>query len=264
MTSLDGRLSLNDPNVKMLDTSKLKTSHVSELPEEEYNSFLNDLETFLEARYREPADTSGNAAYKSYANVEANGEVVAKIDNHGFVETSNALGSQIRKLIEQADQEASVKEGPLLAQARAEHIAAALGGTVVKSSTALTQSQFNATPQPTSTVDYEAMKNDPAYQQLQKLKQARTAFLTQQLAQEGNVSEATQEIENISSYSEAEQKFLDYMNMTPEERYFELFLSQEGLTKEELEALPPEDREEILARIEDKIEEKVKEDAGIA
>jgi hypothetical protein len=33
------------------------------------------------------------------------------------------------------------------------------------------------------TIDYDAMRRDPLYEQLQKTKQARTLFLAQQLAQ---------------------------------------------------------------------------------
>lgn len=60
----------------------------------------------------------------------------------------------------------------------------------------------------------------------------------------------------------ARQKFLDYMEKTPEERYFEAFLTARGLTKEELDAMPPEDREKILKEIQEEIERKIAEDTG--
>lgn len=60
-----------------------------------------------------------------------------------------------------------------------------LGGKVVKSATALSQAQYEQLDQPRPTVDVEAMKLDPMYQQLQKTMQARTLFLAQQMGQEG-------------------------------------------------------------------------------
>lgn len=60
----------------------------------------------------------------------------------------------------------------------------------------------------------------------------------------------------------ARQEFLAYMEKTPEERYFEAFLTARGLTKEELDAMPPKDREKILEEIQEEIERKIAEDTG--
>lgn len=165
--------------MRAIDTSKMKVQLISELPESEYQQELEALKSVLEASYAKPADTSNNPTYKEYATVKVNGKTVAEIDNHGWVKTSNALGASLQSLLE----EKSTLSGPQLAQMRAEKIAQQLGGTVVKSSTAITQSQFNNTVQARSSVNVEAMKNDPLYQQLQNMQQMRTAFLTQLLAQ---------------------------------------------------------------------------------
>ena len=42
-----------------------------------------------------------------------------------------------------------------------------------------------------------------------------------------------------------EQTFLDYMKKTPEQRFQEAWLAAHGLTKEEFDALPPNEREAL-------------------
>ena len=61
------------------------------------------------------------------------------------------------------------------------------------------------------------------------------------------------------SQSEAVRKFLDYMSKTPEERYYEALLAEEGLTVEALEALPPEARAAVEARLQEKMRDKTVE-----
>ena len=181
MTSIETGIALNQPGIKAIDMSKLKMFQAHEAPEEQYQRIIGSMERMLEQQHRSHPSTTNNPAYKPYATVVVDGKVVAKIDNHGWTETSNAIGQKLGgQLPRSAD---GVIQGPALAQARAEYLAEALGGEVVKSSTALTQSQFNAIPQPTSTVDRAGMKEDPAYAQLQKIKEARTLFLAQQIAQ---------------------------------------------------------------------------------
>lgn len=245
--------------------SKLKLMSISEASEEHYQHFIDAQERFLEARHSQPADTSKNPTYKEYATVTVNGRIVAEIDNHGWVKTSNSIGGNIQQLF---SDESNGLIGPGLAQQRSEKIADLLGGTVQKSTTAMSQTQFNSTPQPHSTIDYQALKEDQAYEQLQKTKQARTLFLAQQMAQESVQTAAPAEEEgaqSAASDSGAVNAFLEYMSKTPEERYYEALLAQEGLTKEQLAALPPDERAEIEARIQEKIEQHMKNKAeGVA
>ncbi|HEY1096645.1 MAG TPA: hypothetical protein VGF14_05340 [Alphaproteobacteria bacterium] len=166
---------------------ELKPMSVAEMPEEQYQQFLSSMEMMLDYKYRsppEPADLSNYAPVKSYANVTVNGKVVAKIDNQGCVETSNAVGARLQKMLEDyADVNGT--NGPDLAQLRAEKIAALLGGKVEKSTTAMTQSAFNNYPpleQPQARIDYAAMKRDPMYEQIQSLKEKRAAYLAKQAA----------------------------------------------------------------------------------
>lgn len=184
MTAISPGMSLQEPGVRALGTSKLKMFHVSEAPEELYQSYLDSHESLLKSRYSSPsADFFKSPTYVEYAQVKVAGKTVATVFNSGGVRSSNALGGKIGELVREADKAAGALQGPLAAQARAEKIAEALGGTVAKSSTAMTQAEFHAAPKARFVVDYEAMRADPAFEQLQKTKEARTLFLAQQAAQ---------------------------------------------------------------------------------
>lgn len=177
MTSIQAGIPINSPHVKKIDLSKLEMIHVSELDEKTYQSYIEGQERFLESKHSSIPDTSNDPAYKEYASVVVNGKTVAELDNHGFATTWGAVDQSMFQ------NERSGINGPALAQMRAEKIADALGGQVVMSSTAMTQSEFRAAPKAMLTVDYAALKDDPAYEQLLKTKQARTLFLAQQMGQ---------------------------------------------------------------------------------
>jgi hypothetical protein len=46
-----------------------------------------------------------------------------------------------------------------------------------------------------------------------------------------------------------EQTFLDYMKKTPEQRFEEAWLAAHGLTKEQFDALPPDQREALTKQM---------------
>jgi hypothetical protein len=167
-------------SIRILEAIKLTPVKISEADEETYKRLVDVQQTILEHRYSKAPDLSDNPAYKPYATVRVGGKVVAEIDNNGFVTSSNAIGARIKDALSAAD---GAGEGPNLAQARAELIAKLMGGTVEKASTALTQAQFKTIPKPSVAVDYEALRQDPLYEQLHRTKQARTLFLAQQIAQ---------------------------------------------------------------------------------
>jgi len=182
MSDIQSGISLNQAGIKPIDMSKLKLFHVSEAPEEEYRRFMETSESMLKHKYSAVSGLTNNPTYNDYATVKVGGKVVATVNNQGFVQSSNAIGSKLRTsgmpgLV-------NGQNGPVLAQARAEFIADLLGGEVVKSSTAMTQSQFKGVPAPRTIVDLEAMKQDPGYAMLEKTREARTLFLAQQLAQD--------------------------------------------------------------------------------
>lgn len=178
MTSITSGIPLSD--AQPLDMSKAKRVAIWEQSEELYGRYMQAVESVLESNHAVHPDTSSNPTYAAFATVQVGGKVVAEIDNHGWVMTSNALGATLGNL---PDSVQGVISGPALAQARAEHIAEQLGGEVVMSSTAMTQNSFSRIPQPRIEVDVQAMQDDPLYQNLQQIKQARARYM-QQLAQE--------------------------------------------------------------------------------
>ncbi|MBT5107277.1 MAG: hypothetical protein HOM25_01225 [Rhodospirillaceae bacterium] len=105
----------------------------------------------------------------------------------------------------------------------------------------------------------EAEKSS-AFAQLQKTKQSGTLFDAQKIAQEPAQVNAPEDAGSAAasddSASDAVNKFLDYMSKTPEERYYEALLAEMGLTKEQLQALPPEERAKIEAEIQEKMQKR--------
>lgn len=180
-------------STRLADATPIK---VSELPDDEYQNFIESDERAI-ASYRkhlesiysndgEIPDFSDYAGIKTYATVVVGGKVVATIDNQGgVVTTDDALGARLANLLVG---DIGGKNGPDLAQARAEQMAELLGGRISKADTAITQRQFDALPDvwgEDRVVDYEAMKQDPLYQYIQnisdnleKVKQERQEFLT--------------------------------------------------------------------------------------
>lgn len=181
MTTIQSGIPINQAGVRSIDMSKLKSFNVAEGSKELYDMFVGGQKRILEARYSSTIDPSRNPTYGEYAQIQVNGKTVAKIDNHGWVEMSNAGGGSLKNLPSSAN---GYDTGPLLAEERAAYIADLLGGNVVKSSTAMTQKEFNGTAQPRGAVDYGGMKKDPLFQQLQKTITARTLFLAQQFSQD--------------------------------------------------------------------------------
>ncbi len=140
----------------------LKPIDVAELPEDRYQSYrdgeqlrLAANKRYLESQYtdRSWTDTveasleafplADTPATQPYATVVVGGKVVATIDNQGVVASDDELGQKLQGIL-QGDVDGA--NGPDLAQARAEQIAELLGGEVRKVDTAMTQSQFNASP----------------------------------------------------------------------------------------------------------------------
>jgi len=187
MSTIESGISLFDAQSRMNGLREKKLMHISEASEEIYKNYVNSGERLLEARYRKNSGEEDNPRNQEYASIEVNGRTVASIDNNGFVGTSNGVSNALQQLFAR---EGNGLNGPALAEERAAKIAATLGGKVVKSSTALTQSEYNATPAPGMNVDVEALRQDPFYAQLQKTKQARDAFLAQSIGQGDMVVQA--------------------------------------------------------------------------
>lgn len=191
--NFQGKLFALDASFK-IGSETLKGTPIWELPDSEYQEYLAQMEhsaAHLESQYTDrPWDASVEESLKwfpvspatqPYATVTVGGKVVATIDNQGVVSTeSEGLGKQLADLLLN---DVNGSNGPVLARARADQIAKLLGGQVGKNETALTQSQFLALPsvvEPKRIVDYDALRRDPQYLQLESLKEKRAEYLRQQ------------------------------------------------------------------------------------
>lgn len=163
----------------LVNDGKIKKISLHEMPEERFQSYIENHERFLESRYSSISNYHGNPVNDAYAHVVKGGEVVAKIYNHGGTETANALSGLTRNL----PGDINGQTGPVLAEARAAMIAEMTGGTVEKLPSAISQREYLAAPKPSVSVDYEAMREDKLFENLTKLKQARTEYLAHRFAQ---------------------------------------------------------------------------------
>lgn len=89
----------------------------------------------------------------TYAEVKVGDRVVATVTNSGYVQSSNALGGRVNSALDDDD-----STGPTLAERRAQQIAQALGGTVVKADTAQTRAQWLARPAITWSINYTSLQ----------------------------------------------------------------------------------------------------------
>lgn len=127
----------------------------TKISDEQADSFKKRLEDMLKAQYTKPVNLENHASQQVYAEVIVNGKSVATVYNGGSMQSSNATHSKIKNLPSVANPQGS---GPELAQQRAEAIAKALGGTVVKSKTAISQTQWNNTPPVEFKTDYAGLE----------------------------------------------------------------------------------------------------------
>jgi hypothetical protein len=140
MSAIDTRLPVDLTQLKPLKPTK---------PEKGDEQMARAIEQMIEQMQTRPAGTSGGSPENLYAEVKVNGKTVAKLYNSGAAATPNALSGL--KL-------SSDGNGPQLAQQRAEEIAEATGGTIVKASTALTQKQWSELPPRQFTTDWDAVE----------------------------------------------------------------------------------------------------------
>lgn len=89
----------------------------------------------------------------------------------------------------------------------------------------------------------------------QGLVSGQTAFAAQSMAQENAAVDATAAVGKTDK-----EKFLEYQQMSMAEKYRAMFLGQMGLTEEDLEAMSPEEREKIEAKLLEMIKEQLEKD----
>jgi hypothetical protein len=143
--------------VKAVDLSGLKAVSIKDNPE------LRDrmAESWLRkkaADARVLTDVPDNAPQNIYATVKVNGKVVATLYNGGSSAMTNDAAGKVGDLQDPP----ALNGGPDLAQWRAEHIAKAVGGTVEKASTAITQSAWK--PRETASTNYTRAQLDTAFE----------------------------------------------------------------------------------------------------
>jgi len=143
------------------------------------------MEEVWRGQFRVPVGKPDNHPDNIYATVKRNGEVIATLYNSGTAETSNAAHARVKNLPSMGESETRI--GPRLAQARAEEIAKAMGGTIEKASTALTPSQWRPRGETQWTYDYDAMTKAMAEREAQMTasRLARLQFETQLIGQTG-------------------------------------------------------------------------------
>ncbi len=248
MTSISGPG--NSP-IDLSQVKKLNLGAARKLSDKE----IAELQKMKETFYSTPVnldELKNHVSQKTYAEVQVNGQTVARLYNSGAAETSNATYGRVKDLPSMGEDEKST--GPELAQKRAEEIAKALGGTVVKSSTAVTQAQYLAAPpfEVKYKIDYAAMERDRAAATGQ-VATPKTQVETQQL---GTAKEK-------SDGENAVDEFLDFTGKSWEERIRTMILRSLGLKEEDLAAMSSEDREKIEAKIKEKIEQEIEKETGV-
>jgi hypothetical protein len=154
--------------VKKLDISGLKIISVRDNPE------LRDLMAANWLRMQAAnsvaaTDVPDNAPQNIYATVKVNGKVVATLYNGGSSAMTNEAAAKVGDLQDPP----GLIGGPDLARWRAEHIAKAVGGTVEKASTAITQSEWK--PRQTTSTDYTRAQLDAAFEAMMAERQEAIA-----------------------------------------------------------------------------------------
>lgn len=169
-----------DPSSVHSASSTLKAIPLAEVPDDLFQQIMEAKQGMLESEYTELPSTSNNPTYKDYATIVVKGKVVAHIDNHGWLITSNAMAGAFDQAIKDADSRTNPVSGPTLAKVRAETIAKYMGGTVVMAPTAIDQRTYDANPQPKATINTAALEKDPRYEELEQIRRAHALFLAQQ------------------------------------------------------------------------------------
>lgn len=184
-----------------------------------------------------PVPAIGN---EEFASVRVGGNVVARIANNGSVSwVSSAWRDQLSPV--------TGPDGPGLARTQAERIAGMAGGKVEISASAMSQSAYDKVKREAANASAEGAVS--------------TAYMVQQAAGETGHSDKARPADIDDDYSDAEEIFLEFVNMTPMERYIEQAIRARGYSREEFEALPPEKQQEILEEIRAEFREKVEDPA---
>lgn len=152
--------------LKKLDMSGLKIVSVKD------NQELRDLVATVWLQRHAgltSSDVPDNAPQNNYATVKVGGKVVATLYNGGSVAMTNEAAAKVGDLQDPP----GLVGGPDLAQWRAERIAKAVGGTVEKAPTAITQSEWR--PRESTSPSYSREQLDAAFEAMLAEAQRATA-----------------------------------------------------------------------------------------
>ncbi|WP_086478984.1 hypothetical protein [Oceanospirillum sanctuarii] len=153
---------------------------LDELPDKTFRQIVESNLSFLQSRYQQIENYQGNPVNNTYAEVVVRGQVVATIDNNGYLSTSNAFHAQHQLLAAAGLNPPGVAKGPELARARAEMIAQLSGGYIRKSEDAMDQADYEAAVKPSLSVNTEMMMQDPLFLNMMKFEKAREIFASRQ------------------------------------------------------------------------------------
>ena len=167
--------------LKAIDMSGVKAVSVADLPEIRDMMATHWLDTQA-ANATWATAVPDNAPQNTYATVKVNGKVVATLYNGGSVAMTNQAAAMVGDLQDPA----APNGGPDLAQWRAERIAKAVGGTVEKASTAITQSAWK--PRETTSSNYTRAQLDAAFEAMIAEQQKAVAQRTGGYANPGETS----------------------------------------------------------------------------
>jgi len=154
--------------VKAVDISGLKAVSIKDNPELRDRMAMVWLATQA-ANSARATEIPDNAPQNIYATVKVNGKVFAPLYTGGSSEMTNDAAGKVGDLQDPPGRNG----GPDLAQWRAEHIAKAVGSTVEKASTAITQSAWK--PRETTPTDYTRAQLDAAFEAMMAERQTAVA-----------------------------------------------------------------------------------------
>jgi hypothetical protein len=232
---------------KKLDASSLTVHKITEEQAQRLNEARkNQFKTLAKP---EQAD---NHPSNIYATIRVNGKVAATLYNSGAVSMSSAVHGKVKNLPSMGEGETMI--GPMLAKKRAEDIAKALGGSVEVADTAVNQSQWH------NRAPVEWVYDHAGLEAAMNSATAKTRFDTQAIAQKEQPSKEPVEPTMAEA---AKQEFMEFMSQSTEEKYLDMILKEMGLTKEDLAAMSPEEREDIIKKVQERMMKDTEEEAGI-
>jgi hypothetical protein len=156
-TAANARPGIPVSAVRKLDASGLKMFSIKDNPElrDRLATHWLDMQA---AQSNSATDVPDNAPQNIYATVKVNGKVVATLYNGGSSVMTNEAAAKAGDLQDPP----GLIGGPDLAQSRAEHIAKAVGGTIEKAPTAISQSEWK--PRQSVSTNYTRAQLDAAFE----------------------------------------------------------------------------------------------------